>query len=171
MVARLDPIKDHTTVIRAFKLIQKVYPKAILHLLGDGNERHSLEALVASLKLTDMVRFHGDVADVPRFLQQWDLFLYATTEQEGLGGTMAEAMANGLPCLLVDLPMLREWAPDGSGVAWVPPNDPDAMAKKAIDLIRDPDTRKRMAIHSYTRIKKLHSPDAFVKRYLLIDQR
>jgi len=95
MVARLDPIKNHTLLIQAFYEVNKKYPSMVLNLVGDGSLMKFLNELVIELKITEKVKFWGDQKDVYAFLRQWDLFIYSTTLQEGLGSVVIEAMANG----------------------------------------------------------------------------
>src|SRR5438445_7981339 len=45
-VGRLDPVKDHGTLLAAFRLVLEAFPKAILVIIGDGEMRPELEAFV-----------------------------------------------------------------------------------------------------------------------------
>lgn len=108
MVARLDKIKDHKTLILGFSQVIKKHSNCRLHLVGDGVLKTELMELVSQLNLSDYVIFYGNQSDVYSYLQQWDLFAFSTTENEGLGNVVIEALANGLPVLVSDLPMMRE---------------------------------------------------------------
>ncbi len=92
IVASLNPIKDHLTLIRAFKKFQGVRPESALLVVGDGPERAKLEALSGSSK----VLFLGDRSDVPDLMKIMDLFVLSSVN-EGISNTIMEAMASGLP--------------------------------------------------------------------------
>jgi len=165
MVARLDPIKDHATVIRAFKEVHDKHPDTALHLVGDGKLRKDLEQLTAQLGLTAHVRFHGDVSDVYSQLRNWNLFLYATTPDEGLGSAVAESMANGLPCVLADLPMLRELAPENTA-SWFAPFDAASLATQVSALMKDPVLRRRMEEQAYAHASVAFTSQRFIESYV-----
>jgi glycosyltransferase involved in cell wall biosynthesis len=65
MVARLDPIKDQATLIRAFAEVAKQHPNAELWLVGDGVRAGSLRDLAVAQAVADRVVFFGPRADVP----------------------------------------------------------------------------------------------------------
>lgn len=169
MVARLDPIKDHATVIKAFYLIVQQYPLSVLHFVGDGVMRSSLLRLVEEMKLQKQVIFHGNMQDVYQQLTSWDLFLYATTYEEGLGGTVPEALSVGVPVVAVDLPMIREWDRSAEFVVYSKPFDHCDMACKAIELLSDVERRKYIYINARNYIREKFSPETFAHNYISID--
>ena len=59
IAARLDPVKDIPTLIRAVALAQKACPQLRLAIAGEGMERKKLEALAAELGIADSVFFLG----------------------------------------------------------------------------------------------------------------
>lgn len=166
MVARLDKIKDHDTVIRSLEIIRKTFPGATLHLAGDGSLKAPLQELASALGLGDHVIFHGDVKNVPGLMQDWDLFLYGTTEREGLGGTVPEALAIGLPVVATDLPMVREWDPEGNFIVYCRAHDPNDMAGKVVGLLRNLSHRRKVFEQGAAFIKGLYSPARFAANYI-----
>jgi glycosyltransferase involved in cell wall biosynthesis len=58
-VARLHPIKDHATLLRAFAIVAASRPDADLLLAGDGPLRAALEQQARSLAIENRVRFLG----------------------------------------------------------------------------------------------------------------
>lgn len=165
MVARLDPIKDHATLLRAFAALRRYRPAAELHLAGAGPLRHELEQLSRSLRLEDRVHFHGSIDDVPRFLQGLDLFCYVTTPSEGMGSALAEALAAGLPCVVNELPVLREVAGDVDAAARFAPADPDALAAAIETLLHDETERGRLSQRAWRRAHDTFSPRRVVHHY------
>lgn len=129
MVARLDPIKDHLTVIRAFSTFRKTYPKALLRLIGDGSTRSRLESEVAELGLGDAVEFLGRRTDIPEQLARLDLFVFGTTEDEGFGIVLIEAMAAGVPIVCTDVGPCSEVLDGGRAGLLVPPKDAEALSR------------------------------------------
>lgn len=64
--------------------------------LGDGPDRELLERQVAALNMASRIVFAGFRSDVPALLPAFD-FIVAPSRHEGLGTSVLEAMAAGLP--------------------------------------------------------------------------
>lgn len=166
MVARLDQIKDHRTVIEAFEIMTKEYPNAVLNLVGHGPLLESLRKLITEKDLSSSVVLHGDVADVYRVMKDWDLFLYGTTTREGLGGTVAEALSMGLPVVATDLPMVREWDPRGQYITYCRASDPHDMAVIALALLGDMERRKKIHRTAPVYFHEFFSAEKFAYNYI-----
>lgn len=166
MVARLDPIKNHSLLFHAFKRVLEKKPLVELHLAGNGILMDELVLLSNSLGINDNVVFHGDVEDVYAFLSHLDLFVYATTNKEGLGVSVVEAIANGLPCVLPDLPMLRELENEGDSLIWYNSNDHLELANKILEVLAKPERLETISNSNYQNAKRNFSPEKFVKSYL-----
>ena len=115
MVARLDPIKDQATLLRAFAAAN--HPGWQLQLVGEGPGRPRLETLATELGLDPAQVFLGRRRDIPKLLGLADLFAFSTTPAEGFGIVLIEAMAAGLPIIASDVPACREVLQDGAGGA------------------------------------------------------
>jgi glycosyltransferase involved in cell wall biosynthesis len=130
MVARLDPIKDHATLIAALAAVAAAWPDApvALDIIGDGPLRPALEAQAAALGLADRVRVLGSRRDIPEQLGALDVLVLSTTAAEGFGIALIEALAAGVPVIASDVPACREVLRDGVLGTLVPPSDPAALA-------------------------------------------
>lgn len=143
MVARLDPIKDQATLVRAFALAWQ--PGWQLQLVGEGPNRSALEQLILELHLESVVQCLGRREDVPELLGAADLFAFATTDSEGFGIALVEAMAAGLPVIASDVPACREVLADGGAGELVPAGDVQAWAERLQWLMHEPAQRQRLA--------------------------
>jgi glycosyltransferase involved in cell wall biosynthesis len=74
-----------------------------LRIVGDGPDRPALEALVRQLRLEGQVRFLGwlDQVSLARELSQAQVFTFPSLREFG-GGVVLEALASGLPAVVVD---------------------------------------------------------------------
>lgn len=166
MVARLDPIKDHATLLAAFARLRQRWPLAELHLAGDGVLRPTLEAQAKYLGIAEAVCFHGTVGDVPEFLRSLDLFCYFTTESEGMGNALAEALAHGLPSVVSELPVLREVAGEDGRAARFVPADLAVIADTVTELLGDAEGRRHLSHAAWQRAHEAFAPVKAVKSYL-----
>ena len=97
----LAPVKNQAFLIRLMPELLKRRPETKLLLLGEGDDRPMLEALVRELALEQSVLLPGSVSNVNEYLNALDLFLFPSL-YEGMPLSILEAQANGLPCLLSD---------------------------------------------------------------------
>ena len=95
-VGRLVESKNVAFVLRRLALLQD--RDWIYEIVGDGEERRSLEELAKSLGLSNRVVFHGHQASVDRFYQQADLFVFPS-RLENSPIVLLEAMSHSLPTL------------------------------------------------------------------------
>lgn len=123
-VARFHWPKDHPTLLRAFRTLPD---GAELWLVGQGEDRPQVEALVDALDLRDRVRFLGVRPDVPRLLAAADGFVLSSTS-EAMPVTLMEASATEIPCVTSDVGAARDLVEDGVTGFVVPPSDVAAMA-------------------------------------------
>jgi glycosyltransferase involved in cell wall biosynthesis len=143
-VARLVPVKDQTTLLRAFAQLQRKHRNCRLEILGDGPLRESLESLSRQLAISDHVRFFGAGLDVPAFLQGVHLFVLSSLS-EALPLTMLEAMAAGLPILATTVGQIPALI-DRAGCGWLcPPGSPELLAETMAVAIRSGELETRGA--------------------------
>ena len=168
MLARLNSIKDHRTLLRALPRVLARFPNVVLEFAGGGEEEPGLRALAAELRIESAVRFLGDLSNVYAAMAKWDLFAYATTEREGLGNAVSEAMMLALPCVLTDIGPIHEFAGDGTATRMVPPHDPAAMADALTALIPDLATRESLSVAGMDWALDRFHPSAFAWQHAKI---
>jgi glycosyltransferase involved in cell wall biosynthesis len=127
-VGRLVPVKDHRTLLRAFKDVVSQRADSRLEVLGDGPLRAELEAYAADLGIASAVRFHGYSSDVAGFLATIDAFILCSVS-EGLPLGVLEAMATALPIVGTDVGGMRDLL-EGGHCGWVvPPSNASELAR------------------------------------------
>jgi sugar transferase (PEP-CTERM/EpsH1 system associated) len=130
-VGRLDPIKDHPSLLAAFARVRADEPGAVLLVVGDGPERERLAAAAGP-----GVRLLGSRTDVPALLRALDVFVLCS-HNEGISNTLLEAMATGLPIVATRVGGNPELVRDGESGTLVPPAAPDALAAAMLRYRRD----------------------------------
>jgi glycosyltransferase involved in cell wall biosynthesis len=165
MVATLENHKDHPTLIRALGLLIPEFPKLRLVLVGDGSRRAELERLAQQAGVAHAVNFMGTRMDVPELLGTADVFVFATTPQEGLGTVLIEALAAGLPIVASDVPACRELLQDGAWGSLVPANSPVALAEAISETLRsdDAETSQRSRGQEFA---NSFTPEQMISNYL-----
>lgn len=140
MQSRLQKIKDHPTLLRAFHSILKSAPdlELKLRIAGDGTTMNELQELTAQLGITDRVEFCGMLAEaeLKRFMDSLDIYVHATLG-ETMSNSIMQAMACGLPIIASDVWGVNNMLNDNVNAILVPPGSPDAMAEALLKLVRD----------------------------------
>jgi glycosyltransferase involved in cell wall biosynthesis len=143
IVARLNPVKDIGTLLRALAIAVREEPSARLEIAGDGPSRADLEQLASDLGLDQAVRFLGEVHDVPAVLHRARLFILSSVS-EGISLTLLEAMARGLPIVATRVGGNPEVVVDGQTGYLVPAGDPAALAQALLHIWRDPELGRQL---------------------------
>jgi len=144
-VGRLHPVKGVKYLIRAMRLITQAAPEARLILLGDGEEQQNLEALTKELNLENFVTFQGRVSntETPRFMVASDILVLPSLS-EGFPVVVLEAMACGLPIVATDVRGVSEIVADDQNGFTVQPENPEAIADRVLQLLRDEKLRSKI---------------------------
>jgi len=101
-VGSLSRQKDFPTLLRAFARVQKRRDVRLI-ILGEGPKRNELEALADELDIEDSVSLPGFVDNPFSYMARSDVFVLSS-EWEGFGNVLVEAMACGTPVVSTDCP-------------------------------------------------------------------
>ena len=161
-VARLDPVKDLGTLLRAVARLQKDHPTRLV-IVGDGPERASLEALAGELGLAERVTFLGRRNDAREWL--WACDSYANSSiSEGVSLTILEAMAAGLPVAATRVGGTSEVVDDACG-RLVAARDPEAMAAALGGFAKDASMREALGRAGRERVETRFTIERMVSEY------
>lgn len=148
---RLTDIKKFDFLIRSFKLVHDVHPDWKLKILGDGEDRNKLAALVQELDLEDAVFLPGFQKNVIEEFRKASLFA-VTSRSESFSMVLLEAMTQGLPAVCVDIPVMKELLDHGKyGV--LASRDETAFAVAMNSLIENEQLRKEYGEKALERSK------------------
>jgi sugar transferase (PEP-CTERM/EpsH1 system associated) len=164
IIARLAPVKDIATLVRAMAIVHKHKPKALLSIVGDGPERDSLESLVKELGLASVISFFGFRRDIPEVLQKIDIFVLSSLS-EGTSITLLEAMASGKPVVVTNVggnPAIVEHGVNGF---LVPAGEADPLAQALLKLSSDAELRRSMAAANINKATAHYSIQSMVRHY------
>lgn len=159
-LCRLSRQKDLGTLLKALALVKEGW---ILQIAGVGEAEAELKALVRRLGLEPRVEFLGYRADAPELLAQADVFCLPS-RYEGQGLAVLEAAAAGVPLVLSDLAVFREFLGPDQAV-FVPPGDVPAWAQALRSVLRDPETAVARAQAARHQVARQSGIDAMVKSY------
>lgn len=164
IIARLAPVKDIGTLLRALKIVITVFSDVQLDIIGDGSERTLLEELTKELNLANSVTFHGFRRDIPDVLYPIDIFVLSSIS-EGTSITLLEAMAAGKPVVVTNVGGNPAIIEDGVNGFLVPSRDPEQMADAIIRLLKDSETCRKMGEANIRKVENHYSIRAMALHY------
>ncbi len=141
-IARLAPVKDHATLLRAVQLLHGRLPRLHLMLVGDGETRTELEALATQAGIADRVHFAGFRPNEPNLHHVFDVSTLASVS-EGFPNSLVEAMAAGRPVVATAVGGNVDAVRPETGFL-VPVRAPEELASAIERLLSDEDLRLRM---------------------------
>jgi glycosyltransferase involved in cell wall biosynthesis len=158
-VGRLVPYKGADMLIAALaKLDPAVLAKVVLKVVGDGGERPRLETQVQELNLTEKVEFVGWVEqqETLKYYHAADVFCFPSVREFG-GAVVLEAMANGLPCVVVNNGGIGEYVTEETGFKIAPRSRSfviQELARCIEILVNDHHLRQQMSVQAIERVRE-----------------
>lgn len=153
---RLDPMKNFSSLIRAFQLVSQKYPDWKLRIYGDGSQKVDLHNCIEELSLQNIVFLMGFTDNVKEALYQSSIMSLSSLT-EGFSLVLVEAMECGVPVVSYQCPCgPKDIITDGVDGFLVPVNDERAMADRICQLIEDEELRHKMGAAAKETAKKYH---------------
>jgi glycosyltransferase involved in cell wall biosynthesis len=112
MASRLTREKNIASAIEAMAEVIKQFPRALLLIVGDGQEQKNLKSQISNLKIEEHIILEPWTNNLASYYKTADLFLVSSF-YEGYGRTILEALACGLPVVSTKVGIAEEAIQDG----------------------------------------------------------
>ena len=152
-ISCFKPQKAPMDFVRVAAEVAQKEPDVFFLLVGDGILRPNVESEVRRHGLEGRLLLLGWRRDIPEILQDTDV-LVLTSLWEGLPRVLPQAMAVGVPAIVTDVDGSPEAILDGVNGFVVRPKDVETMAQRVIQLISDPDLRRKMGEEGRKRVQE-----------------
>lgn len=165
-VGRLDPVKDHETLFKAFSCFSKKNKnkEVMLMVVGTGSQEEKLRALSEKLNIQDKVIFSGDREDVYPLYQCMDVYVLSSIA-EGISNTILEAMACGLPIIATKVGGTPELVDDGKTGFLIAPRQYDDLSQKLSFYFNNPSFVEQYGFNGRLRAEDKFSLLHMVQKY------
>jgi len=164
---RLTAQKNFSSLIKAWRTVNKHHPDWKLEIWGEGSLRNELQQQIEGLQLKDSARLMGYTDDIISKFADASIFV-CTSIFEGLPLVFIEAMSCGIPVVSYSCPCgPKDIVTEGEDGFLVPVNDEQMMASRICYLIEHEDVRIQMGQASLDN-SKAYSKDIIAGRWVAI---
>ena len=162
-VGRLANQKRFDRLIEAFSIISTKFPIWHVDIYGDGQLHDNLENQIKELGLSNRVIIHHFTSNIIVEYQK-SQFLVLSSDYEGFGLVVTEAMACGIPVVSTDCPFGPSTIIDDGQTGLLSRMDASDLAKKMEWMIVHETERKKMGERAY-RSAALYRKDLVVSEW------
>lgn len=168
IIARLDPVKDHHTFIRAAKSVLEKAPDVKFLISGESCNISLAELKndACELGIADRFVFHerDDSLDIKELLGCLDVGIVASNGSEVICRVAVEYMALGIPQVTTDINVLPEIIDHGKNGFVVPAGSAEAMAERIYQLVSDDALHRKMGKTARKYAEEKFSYPALIKQ-------
>ena len=166
IVARLSKIKDHVTLLHAFRRLLDVTHRPVrLALIGGGPERGAIDDTVRVLRLEERTLLLGERQDTPDLLNAMDIYVLSSLN-EGMNVTLLEAMSTGLPVVATAVGGNPEIVEECVTGLLVPSQDQVALAAALAQMVESKDQRTAFGEAGRSRVLGRFSQVTMLSAYM-----
>lgn len=163
VVASTSALKENKRVADLIEAVAGT-PQALLLIAGEGPEEEALRTRADDLRISDRVRFLGQMEDVVEMLSAASVFALASWPREGLSLAAIEALRAGRPAVVSDTGGLPEVVPDGVCGIVVPARDPGALRSALRRLAGDASLAAGMGEEARARFLACYDLESYLGR-------
>lgn len=163
MASRLTEEKNIPMATGVMGAIVKMFPKTLLFIAGKGPEEENIKYQIAKYKLENNVKIEEWTNNIISYYKTADLFLL-TSNYEGYGRTIVEAMAAGCPVLMTDVGLAGSIVRSGYNGAVIPVGDKKSLEREMTNMIMDRSTRINLAVSAEKTIAVFPNKDEYLEQ-------
>jgi len=165
-VTRMTRQKGIPTLLEAAALVHQHRPSVRFLLVGPRESERPFAVAEAEIERhAPYVRALGPRSDVPALLGLADVFAFPTEYFEGVPRALLEAAVASCPIVTTSMPGCTDVIRDGWNGFLVPPREPQLMATKILELVRDRVTAAAMGARAAKLVRTEFSLEITVARY------
>ncbi len=142
-IGNLKPQKNPGDFLSMAQRVCAKLPETSFLFVGDGPLRQRLEYRVIAEGMSNRVAMPGWRRDTAELLAVAEVFVM-TSLWEGLPRALVEAMKSGLPCVCYATDGISDILKDGVNGFLVPQGNLTLLTQRVLELLRDPELRRRL---------------------------
>ncbi len=170
VVAQLIARKGHRYLLAALPRLFHKHPHLKVLIFGRGQLQESLQRQIDAAGWRQRVRMLGFRQDMDKVMPNLDLLVHPA-EMEGLGVSLLQAAASGVPIVASAVGGIPEIVHHGVTGLLVTPADAEALESAVDQMLEQPQRAEKMAVAARQLVKVTFSVPAMVQGNLAIYQR
>ena len=149
-IANFYPTKGLEYLIEATKILKSIIPdsKFLIQIIGDGQERKSLESRIMNYGLGKNVILLSQIPEAQKYMKAFDIFVLPSVK-EGFPWVILDAMAAKVPIIATRVGALPEIIENGENGILVEPKNPQQLAEAIKYLIENERARQEFAFQAH----------------------
>lgn len=167
MVSHFVKGKDQLTVCNSLNLLDKNGVNFNFYFVGRRDENYDLYDKCVTYcqnhNLTNKVFFINNCSSVENYLRLFDIFIFSSVH-DTFGIAVIEAMANKIPCILSDIPPMKEISDNGSTAVLFKTHDANDLSEKILLLSKDERLREYYVEKAYKYCLNYFTIEKHIKR-------
>lgn len=167
IIARLSDVKGQDILLRAMPRVVRDFPNVKLALIGEGKMETELKQLSDTLRLQKNVLFFPIVNQTVEWLAALDIFVMPS-RKEGLGLSVMEAQAMGLPVVASRTGGLESLVEDGVTGFLVDPENPEALAEALLRLLKNPALSRSIGSAARRKAEQEYGAEKMVEKIIKV---
>lgn len=167
MVATVKPIKGYETFLYAAKKVLKKIQNVYFLSVGEQQDicLQNLKTLADDLQISDSIIWHGGVDNPFEALCCFDVAVLSSNTESFSNAVLEYAIA-GKAIVATDVGGMKEIITDGESGFLVPPNRPEVLADRIVDLLENPEKRKMLGDMAQNYVLRKFSEDEILNKYI-----
>jgi len=163
-IGRLSPEKGFNILLEALREVADSKPEVRLVILGEGDERGTLEAQIKRLGLEGRVMMPGYLPDARYYLPLFRVFALSSLT-EGLPIVILEAMQSGVPILATKVGGIPEVLNNGEAGILREPGSCKTLTEGIMECIDSPETAGQRVEVARQRLTEHYSSQVMAEKY------
>ena len=165
-VGRMDPRKGLHRLLRAFTVVKREMPDALLFIVGSGPARAKYERMAVDYGVGDSVIFKGVVAisQLPEYFRSATVYTSPAEGGESFGLVLIEAMASGVPVVASSIAGYDEVIENGRNGILLDTDDPAAYAESLLNVLQSAKLRRTLIAEGLKDVTTKYSWDIIGRR-------
>ncbi|MDR2439938.1 MAG: glycosyltransferase family 4 protein [Planctomycetaceae bacterium] len=167
MVASIRPIKDYSSLIHAVKIVLEKIPDTYLLCVGEPLEYHKkeLQHLANELGISEQILWYGGIDNPLTIIPNFDVAVLSS-HSESFSNSVLEYAVAERPIVVSDVGGLSEIIEDNQTGFVVPPQNPQALAEKIIQLLENPELGKIFGKKAKESVFEKYDEKKILEQYL-----
>ena len=151
----LLPEYRHTTILKAFAILNQKGIDFSLTIIGDGNQLNTLKELAQKLNIDSKVNFTGRILNtaLPKLLQQSNIYI-SMPITEGVSASLFEAMASNCYPIVTDIAGNQSWITNRENGNLIAIDNYEGLAEEIIWSFENKSYREQAVIKNRNFVEK-----------------